>query len=81
MLNCNILSTSMQLGVGLNEEDYPSPNELMDTISPYPYSQIVGNLMHVIVNHKPNCAYVVNSLAQYLTNLGPSHIWTLKRVL
>jgi hypothetical protein len=65
----------------LSKEDFPNPNTWRDTTSPYPYSQIVGSLMHAIVNFRPNCVYVVNSLAQYLTNAGPSHIQTLKRVL
>lgn len=37
--------------------------------------------MHAIINFRPNCVYVVNRLAQYLTNPCPSHIQTLKRVL
>jgi hypothetical protein len=37
--------------------------------------------MHAIVNSRQDYAYVVNSLAQYLTNPSLSHIQNLKRVL
>jgi hypothetical protein len=79
--NCNPLYIPMQLAVRLNKEDCPNPNTLKDTTSPYHYSQIINNLMHVIVNSKPNYAYVMNNLTQYLTNPSLSHIQNLKRVL
>ncbi len=80
MLNYNPYNTPMQLGVRQSKEDCPDPNTLRDTINPYHYSRIVGNLMHATINFKLDCIYVVNSLTQYLTNPSPSHIQTLKRV-
>lgn len=81
MLNCNPLSTPMQSGVRLSKEDYPNTEETWEITRQYPYSQIVGSLMHACVNSRPDCAYPVNSLAQYLTNPGPTHIQTLKRTM
>jgi hypothetical protein len=80
MLNYNPYNTPMQSGVRWSKEDYPNPNTLRDTISPYHYSRIVGNLMHATINFRLDYTYVVNSLTQYLTNPSPSHIQTLKRV-
>lgn len=37
--------------------------------------------MHAIVNTRPDCAYAISSLAQYLSTPADSHIYTLKRIL
>jgi hypothetical protein len=51
------------------------------TIQGYPYLQVVGNFMHAIINSRPNFSFVVNSLAQYLFNLGTICIHALKKVM
>ena len=76
MLNCNPLSTPMQSGIRLSKD-----TNLPGSEEPYPNSQVVGSLMHAIVNSRPDCAYAVSSLAQYLSNPNISHIQTLKRTL
>ena len=76
MLDCNPVSTPMQAGIRLSKDDStPSPQDQ------HLYSQIVGSLMHAIVNTRPDCAYTISSLAQYLTNPTEYHIQTLKRTL
>jgi len=37
--------------------------------------------MHTIVNIRPNCAYTISSLVQYLLALSESDIQTLGRTL
>ncbi len=37
--------------------------------------------MHAIVNNRPDYSFVVNKLAQYLSNLGVVHIQALKHVM
>ena len=66
----------MQSGICLHKEDSDTFHQ-----EPYPYSQVVGSLMHAIVNTRPDCAYAVSSLAQYLSNPSISHIQRLKRTL
>ncbi len=39
----------------------------------YPYFQVVGNLMHAIMNSRLDCAFTINNLAQYMSNLDISH--------
>jgi len=63
MLNCNPLSTPMQSKIHLNQGDNTIFLE-----DPYPYLQVVGTLMHAIVNNQSDCAYAVNTLAQYLSH-------------
>lgn len=76
MLNCNPLTTPMQTCIQLSKE-----KSLTSTEDQYPYLQMVGNLMHAIVNSLLDCANIVSSLAQYLSSLAPSHIQTLKRTM
>ena len=76
MLNCNPLNTPMQSRICLHKEDKNTSHQ-----KPYPYSQVVGNLMHAIVKTQLDCAYAISSLAQYMSNPSISHIQTLKRTL
>lgn len=46
-------------------------------MSNYPYSQAVGNLMHAIVNSRPDCAYTVTNLV----NTCPIHDILIGKVL
>ncbi len=59
----------------------PTIKEDHAAIQGYLYFQVVGNFMHAIFNTRPNSSFVVNSLAQYLFNLGTIHIHALKRVM
>jgi len=46
-----------------------------------PYAQAMGSLIHNSVYTKPNTTYIVNSLAQFLSTLGPRHWQGIKRSL
>ncbi len=74
MSNYNLISTPMQTSVRLSKDDCPSIHDVEQMLFFYPYFQLVGSLMHAIVNSRPDCAYVVNSLTQYLSNLNEPHI-------
>ena len=81
MLNCNPLSTPMASGVCLSKDDCPLTSKDQNQTQSYLYSNIVGSLMYAIINSRPDCAYAVCSLAQYLSNPSNNHIQTLKRTL
>lgn len=80
MLNCNPLPTPMSPGIRLSK-DTPDDEPDVETLSPFPYSQMIGNLIHSTVNTRPDCAYTINSLAQYLSQPKKSHYQTLKRTM
>jgi hypothetical protein len=71
----------MPSGIWLIKEDCPITPEEQNLIQTYPYSNIIGSLIYAIINSKPDCAYAVCSLAQYLSNPSNTHIQTLKRTL
>ena len=81
MSNYNSISTPMQCGIRLSHDDFPSTTKEIDLVSSFPYSQLVGSLMHAQVNSRPDCAYTINSLAQYLSNPNTTHVQTLKRTM
>lgn len=60
MINSKPLATSMQSGIHLSKE---VPTQSQDRHILYP--QIIGSLMHAIVNTRRDCAYAISSLAQY----------------
>jgi hypothetical protein len=76
MLDYKSISIPMESGIRLSKED-----SFISQEDQHLYSQIVGNLMHAIVNTRPDCAYTINSLAQYLNTPTETHVQTLKRTL
>jgi hypothetical protein len=74
MFNCNSFSTPMQPKTQLSTNDFPNTLAMQVIMDIYPHSKIVGILMHSIVNSWLNCAYAINNLAQYFSNLGDTHI-------
>ncbi len=81
MFESNLINTPLLANVHLNKDDSPITKEEIVATHDYPYSRVVSSLMHVIVNSRPDCSFVVNSLAQYLSNPGIVHIQTLKHVM
>ena len=76
MLDSKSISTPMESGIRLSKED-----SFVSQEDQHLYSQIVGSLMHAIVNTRPDCAYTISSLAQHLSTPAETHIQTLKRTL
>lgn len=81
MLNCNPIRTPMSPAVRLNKDDCPLTQDEIFLTQAFPYSNIVESLMYAVINSRPDCAYAVCNLAQYLSNRGNSHIQTLKCTL
>ena len=74
MLNCHPLSTPMQTCIQLSKENSLTSNE-----DQHPYLQMVGSLIHAIVNSRLEYKYIVSSLSQYLSSLAPSHIQNFEK--
>jgi len=65
--------TPLEVGLKLIKNDYPITEVeplLMEII---PYSQVVGNLMHVIIYTRLDRSYSIGRLAQFLNDLGKIH--------
>jgi len=81
MFESNLINTPLLASVQLSKDDSPITKEELVATHVFPYSRVVGILMHAIVNNRLNCSFAVNSLAQYLSNLGVVHIQALKHVM
>lgn len=74
MLECNSISTPMQPQIRMSKEGSFSQDQHF-------YPKVVGSLMHSIVNTRPDCAYTISSLAQYLSTPTILHMQALKQIL
>ncbi|GBN96234.1 Retrovirus-related Pol polyprotein from transposon TNT 1-94 [Araneus ventricosus] len=73
MLECNTVSTPMALGTKLCTGT-TSDDKL-------PYRELIGSLNYLAVCTRPDIAYSINKLSQYLTCYDKSHWLAAKRVL
>lgn len=73
MTNCNPVSTPSDPGRILRENQGEKSN--------VPYRQIIGSLMYLTVSTRPDIAFVVSKLSQYLESPSNDHWLAAKRVL
>jgi hypothetical protein len=69
----NHIFTPLEVGLKLIKNDCPTieiKHLLMEII---PYSQVVGNLMHVIIYTRLDQSYSIGCLAQFLSDHGEIH--------
>jgi hypothetical protein len=81
MQSCNSTIILMEAGLKLSKKNSPQTKEEKAKMVNIPYQNAVGSLMHAMVNTRHGIAYVVNSVAQYLSNLGEKHWLVIKRIL
>ena len=70
------MSTPLSLSIKLNAED----GDLLDT-EVYPYSQLVGKLMYLMVCTRPDIAYAVGVLSRYMSKPRLPHWQAAKGVV
>jgi len=75
MMNANPVSTPMEANLKLvcNKSGKDKPN--------VPYQSLIGSLMYLAVNSRPDIAYVTSYLSQFNTCYDLSHWTAAKRVL
>ncbi len=64
----NPTPTPMESIIKFSKENCPKSIVDKAHMYPYPYSQLVRNFMHAIVNSRSDCAFTICSLAQYMSN-------------
>ncbi|GBO12995.1 Retrovirus-related Pol polyprotein from transposon TNT 1-94 [Araneus ventricosus] len=73
MLECNTASTPMALGTKLCTATTPDDK--------LPYRELIGSLNYLAVCTRPDIAYSISKLSQYLRGYDKSHWLAAKRVL
>ena len=54
----------------LSSKQCPQSQEEEEEMSRVPYASAVGSLMYVVVCTKPDSAYAVSIVSQFMSNLG-----------
>ena len=54
------------------------PNE--EEMKEIPYRQAIGKLMYAMIGTRPDIAYAVSKLSQYMKNYGKQHWTAVKRI-
>ncbi len=80
MQSCNLAITLMEVGLKLNKQDSTQIEEEKTKMVNIPYQNVVGSLMHVMISTWLDIAYVISSVAQYLSNFGKKHYLIVKRI-
>ncbi|XP_059223086.1 uncharacterized protein LOC131996904 [Stomoxys calcitrans] len=77
MQNCKPTTTPMELQIKLEKPSKPDP----EVMQKYPYQSLIGALMYLVVNTRPDIAYPVNFLSQFNSNYNAKHWQAAKRIL
>ena len=57
----------------LSSKEYPSSKKEKEEMSKVPYQSAVGSLMYAMVCTRPDIAYAVGVVSQFMTNRGQAH--------
>ena len=80
MLECHAAPTPMDPAVKLVKAA-STVGKAKAKAEDYPYQEVVGSLMYLMVTTRPDIAYAVSQLARYMSCHGPQHHEAAKRVL
>ena len=79
--DCKSAPTPLDPGTQLTKDDCPQTKEEMLAMTRFPYRAIIGSLLFISVCSRPDIAFAVNSLSQFMHNPGMIHWKALQRVL
>jgi hypothetical protein len=79
--NAKSLSIPMDPNTHFSKDDCPSTDEEVTVMKKVPYREAIGALNWIAVGSRPDIAFVIGQLAQYLENPGRVHWEAAKRVM
>ena len=80
MENCHPQATPAAME-RLTSEMSPSNDEEKDRMQKIPYRQLLGSLMYIATQTRPDISFSVGQAAKFAHNPGPRHWTALKRIL
>jgi transposase InsO family protein len=80
MSTCKPVITPIDPNVHLVKSPDPLPPEQVETMRNIPYLSAVGSLMYLAQGTRPDIAYAVGVLSQFMKNPGPPHWKAVQRV-
>jgi hypothetical protein len=75
------LKTPMTPGTLPSKDDCPSDQTEHDYMAKVPYREAIGSIMYAAIATRPDIAFAVSTLSQFLENPGRLHWEAVKRVL
>ena len=81
MVECRGATTPLEPGVKISKEDSPKTQEEREKMSEVPYRRLIGSLIYLALNTRPDLLYAVTKLSQYNTDPGEAHWHQAKHVL
>lgn len=79
MENCNSVSTPMDTQIILKRE--PEEEDVFIEDESFPYCQLIGSLIFLANGSRPDIAFAVSKLSQFLESPTTTHKSAAKRVL
>lgn len=76
MEDCKVLSTPMDINAKLVKSTEKSNSE-----ENYPYKEAIGNLIYLIIGSRPDIAYSVSKLSQFMDAYDKTHWTAVKHIL
>ena len=81
LTNARPVSTPMEPNVHFSVEQCPSTTNQLARMKGVPYSEAIGSVLWPVVVSRPDAAYAIGILAQFIQNPGPAHWEALKRLI
>jgi hypothetical protein len=81
MESCNPVSTPMEPGIKLTEDDCPNSKEEIAQMKNHPYKILVGNISYISLIIRLDDSLATSTVVQYLANLGLRRWIAGKRIL
>ena len=81
LTNAKPVSTPMMVGTTFTREQSPSTVNQLARMKGVPYSEALGSVLWPVVVSRPDAAYSVGILSQFIQNPGQAHWEGVKRVI
>lgn len=81
LLHAKPVTTPIDSGVPFSMAQSPSTLNQVVRMQGVPYNKAIGSVLWPAVMSRPDIAYAVGILSQYIQNPGPAHLEVLKRVI
>ena len=81
LTNAKPVSTPMEVGATFTSEQSPSTVNQLGRMKGVPYSEAIGSVLWPVVVSRPDAAYAVGILSQFIQNPGQAHWEGVKRVI
>ena len=81
LTNAKCVSAPMEPNVQFSVDQCPSTTNQLAWMKGIPYSEAIGSVLWPVVVSRPDAAYAITTLAQFIQNPGSAHWEALKRLI